>query len=209
MSYHSIRVIIADDHPIIRAGVRATLSAHPQIQVVGEAASFSELLGLLETIAAHVLILDLVGLGVGPISMVDRLQRDYPRLAIVVFSSVLDLAPDLLAAGALGYLLKDEIAEQLAGAVQAAHRGERRLSPAVSAHLRRSERLREQVQLTLREQYVLRLLARGLRTEEIAAQLSIDPRTAQNHITALLRKTGSPQRADLIAWYRREVADSR
>lgn len=102
----AIRVIVADDHPIVRDGIQAVLASDPQMHIVGVATRFDDLLTVLATESADVLVLDLGGMGGAPLSLVTRLQRDYPHLAIVVFSSSVDLAPELLQAGVRGYVVK-------------------------------------------------------------------------------------------------------
>lgn len=205
MRNRRIRVIIADDHPVVLDGMRSCLATELDIQVIGAVQSFTALLDLLDTIVADVVVLDLLGMGAGPITMVNRLQRDYPRLAIVIFSSVVDLAVDLLRMGVRGYIAKEDMSRQLVAAVLAASQGETVVSQEIANQLEWAKQAREGVQLSPREHQVLRLVAQGLRTEAIANQIGIDPRTVHNYMTILRRKTNCASRDELIDWYRRTV----
>jgi DNA-binding NarL/FixJ family response regulator len=197
-----IRVIIADDHPIVRDGIQAILAGDPQTHVVGVATSFDDVLVLLTNVSADVLVLDLRGMGSGPLSLVTRLQHMHPDLAIVVFSSSIELAPELLQAGVRGYVIKDDLSEYLRTAIHAAALDQRFLSPLAQDYVLRTMTQRQPRQLTSQEVHVLRLLAEGLGTVQIAEQIGIDPRSVQNHITALRRKLGCRERTQLVAWYR-------
>lgn len=201
MGIQHIRVIVTDDHPIVLDGMQKCLAAAPDIELAGMAHDFASLLRLLTTIAADVVVLDLLGMGAGPITMVDRLRRDYPRLAIVVFSSVEDLAVELMRAGVQGYVLKEDMPQRLIAAVRAAHRGEVIVSPAIAERLEWAAHMQKGLQLSLREHQVLRLLSQGLHTTAIADKLGIEPRTTQNHITRLRAKTGCFSRSELVEWY--------
>lgn len=198
-----IRVVIADDHPVVLEGTRTYLASAHEIRVVGVVRDFASLLRLLDTIIADVVVLDLMGMGVGPITMVDRLKRDYPKLAIVIFSSVDDMAVDLMRAGVHGYVLKDDMLHQLVAAIIAAHHGDSIVSRPIAERLEWAERMREDIRLSHREYQVLRFMAQGLRTTAIADQMGIDPRTVQNHVTNIRRKAGCYARSELIEWYQR------
>ncbi|MEM8533458.1 MAG: response regulator transcription factor [Chloroflexota bacterium] len=202
MSIPDIRVIIADDHPVVCDGLEATLNSSPYITVTGIAANFIEVLTLLETVHSDVLVLDICGMGGAPLTLVTRIRREYPDLAIVVFSSSIDLAPELLQMGVYGYVIKEELSMQLIDAVCAAYARQPYLSPTVEEHLLRTDALHRQYALAPQELKVLQLLSSGLGTSAIAEELSIDPRSAQNYITTLRRKTGCRERTQLVEWYR-------
>lgn len=202
MLHQIIRIIIADDHPIIVEGIQSRLVQDSRMHVVGVARSFLALTELLKTTVADVVILDLTGLQTGPITMVEYLRRVHPTLALVVFSSVLHLAPELIHRGVLGYVVKEELACHLLAAVDAAWRGVPFLSPTVADYLVHAKAMSRQSDLSAREIQVLKFLAQGLGTEAIARQLGIDPRSVQNYITILRRKTGCDQRTQLAEWYR-------
>jgi DNA-binding NarL/FixJ family response regulator len=198
----AIRVIIADDHPVVREGLQATLERDSQIDIVGVATNFTEVIYLLGIVPAHVVVLDVGGMGGTPLTQVARIQREHPAVAMVVFSSSVDLAPELLAAGVCGYVVKEELSAQLLTAIHAARAGQRFLSPSVDEYVSRTSR-RPQQHLTPKELSVLKLLAQGLGTVVIAEQLGIDPRSVQNYITALRRKIGCEERTQSVNWYRR------
>jgi DNA-binding NarL/FixJ family response regulator len=203
MTNHPIHVIIADDHPVVLDGLAALLNAAPEIAVVGIARSFSILLDLLDRVAADVLILDLSGMGGSPLTVVSRIQRDYPRLKVIIFSSSVDLAPELLQAGVVGYIPKEDFTNQLITAIYAVSSGQQYLSPAVSDYLAQTTQAHKQHRLAPKELSVLKLLSHGYSTAESAAQLQIDQRSVQNYITVLRRKIGCHERTQLADWYRR------
>lgn len=203
MVFQPIRVIVADDHPIVRAGLQTILAEDRQIQIVGVATTFAEVIDLLGTTPADVLVLDLGGMGGAPLTLVTRVQREHPAVAIVAFSASVDLAPELVQAGVRGYVVKEELAEQLLTAIYAARAGQRFLSPAVEAYVTQTTMRRLQHHLAPQELNVLKLLAQGLGTVAIAEQLGIDSRSVQNYITTLRRKLGCAERTQLVDWYKR------
>lgn len=203
MTFQPIRVIIADDHPIVREGLQTTLGASPHIHIAGVATSFAEVVDLLEIVPAHVLVLDLGGMAGAPLTLITRVRREYPHIAIVVFSSSVDLAPELLQAGVCGYVVKEELSAQLLAAIQAVRAGQRFLSPIVEEYVTQAMDGRRQHHLAPKELNVLKLLAQGLGTIAIAEQLGIDPRSVQNYITTLRRKIGCEERIQLVDWYKR------
>jgi len=207
MTVHQLRVVLADDHPIILEGLATLLSTSPNIQVVGRCRSFSDVIDLLDSHAIDVLVLDLGGMGGSPLTLVNRIAREHPEVAIIVYSSSVDLAPELLAAGVRGYIAKEDLTDQLVAAVQAAHTGQPHISPVVRDYLQSTE-LRQPHHLSPKEFSVLKLLAQGMGTVAIAEQLGIDPRSVQNYITALRRKTGCAERTQLVDWYRRMYGTS-
>jgi DNA-binding NarL/FixJ family response regulator len=202
-TFQPIRVIIADDHPIVREGLQTSLGASPQIHIVGVATRFAEVVALLETVQAHVLVLDLGGMAGAPLTLVARVRREYPHVTIVVFSSSVDLAPELLQAGVRGYVVKEELSAQLLTAIHAARAGQRFLSSVVEEYVTQTTNGRREHQLAPKELNVLKLLAQGLGTSAIAEQLAIDPRSVQNYITTLRRKIGCEERTQLVDWYKR------
>jgi len=202
-----IRVLVADDHPIIHQGIDGFLFADPQIAVVATASGFATMLDQLGRVPIDVVILDLNGMGVGPLTMIRELREQYPEVGLLVFSSILDLAPELLAAGVLGYVVKEELLTHLPAAIAAVAAGQRFLSPLVQEYQERSAYLRRQQPLAPQELMVIKLVAHGLTTQQIAISLQIDPRSAQNYITSLYRKTGCEGRAHLSAWYRLRYGD--
>lgn len=203
MGFQPIRVIIADDHPIVRAGLEAILAADRQVQIVGVATDFEEVLTLLARTPADVLVLDLSGMGGAPLTFVTRLQREHPSMEIVAFSSSVDLAPELMRLGVRGYVVKEDLIGELLTAIHAAHAGQRFLSPVVEGYVAQTTVQRLQHHLAPQELNVLKLLAQGMGTMAIASQLGIDARTVQNYITGLRRKLGCAERTQLVDWYKR------
>lgn len=203
MLSESIRVVIADDHPIVLDGLTMILTAAPSIQLVGVAQSFNEMISLLDNVTTDMLVLDLGGMGGSPLIFVNRMQRVYPNIWIIVFSSSVDLAPELIQAGVRGYLTKEDLSEQLVAAIQAVRSGQRYFSQVVQDYLLQATTLHKQYHISPKELSVLKLLAQGLGTIAIAEQLGIDPRSVQNHITTLRRKIGCAERTQLVDWYRR------
>ena len=203
MPSESIRVVIADDHPIVLDGLTMILTAAPSIQLVGVAPSFNEMIGLLDNVTTDMLVLDLGGMGGSPLIFVNRMQRVYPNIRIIVFSSSVDLAPELVQAGVPGYITKEDLSEQLVAAIQAVRSGQRYFSQVVQDYLLQATTLHKQHHISPKELSVLKLLAQGLETIAIAEQLGIDPRSVQNHITTLRRKLGCAERTQLVDWYHR------
>lgn len=195
-----IRVVVADDHPIVLDGLRTLLASSKEVEVVAIARSFSEVIEVAQRLIGDVVILDLGGMGGSPLAVVQRLHWEYPQLKILIFSSSIDLAPELLAAGAVGYVAKEELPATLLEAIATVVTGQQFLSPLVQEYLEQSTK---QAALTPKELITLKLLAQGLSTVAIAKQMGIDPRSVQNYVTALRRKTGCFQRVQLVDWYRR------
>lgn len=208
ISSDHIRVVIADDHPAVAVGLVATLQHHPAIEVIAHARSFAEALHVLATTPVDVLILDLLGMQGSPLQMVPHLLNLYPSLAIVVYSSSAELAPELLRAGALGYVVKDELLDHLVRAIDAAAQHRSYVSPGVQAYLDRTANIQQTIHLSPKEQLTLKLLAQGLNTTEIAAHMGIGARTVLNYLTELRAKTGCTERTELADWYRRAYGDA-
>lgn len=202
MDASTIQVIIGDDHPVIHHGIEGILFADRRIAVIGTATTFAALLDELAAKPAHVVILDLNQMGTGPLSMVRTLREQFPQTQLLVFSSSIALAPELLAAGVQGYVVKEELLTHLPAAIQAVAAGQMYLSPLVQEHQERAGHLQRQIALLPQEIRVLTLVAEGMKTRDIADNLHIDPRTAQNYITRLYQKTGCETRAQLVIWYR-------
>jgi DNA-binding NarL/FixJ family response regulator len=198
-----IRVLVADDHPIVREGLEAILGNNPSVDVVGVATTFAQVIDILKTIPVDMIILDLGGMDGAPLILIQHLSRVYPLVKVIVFSSSVDLAPELLQAGVQGYVVKEELSSQLISAIKVVHGGQRFLSPIVDEYLEQTIALGGRQQLAPKELSVLKLLSDGLGTIEIAEQLAIDPRSVQNYITVLRRKIGCHERTQLVGWYRR------
>jgi len=203
----SIRVLIADDHPIVRAGIVSMLNKEPDIHVVGEIGDGNQVERLTMENAADVLVLDVNMPGLDSVITTRHLKEQCPALHILVLTAYDDDAyvTGLLSAGATGYLLKEEALETLVTAIRAVARGESWLSQRIAGRLARkalarSEATTEPGPLTPREREVLRLLALGLSNDEIAERLVITRRTAQNHVSSIYGKLGLASRAEAVLY---------
>jgi DNA-binding NarL/FixJ family response regulator len=209
-----INVVIIDDHPIVRAGMRAILDCTNDIRVVAEGGSGGEALHLVRTIAPDVLVLD-VGLpDENGIDVAARIRAIKSTTAVLILTAHNDpqLVFNLLQNGAIGYVLKDEALETLANAVRAASTGKSWLSPSVASQviqraISRNEPQQKEVQkdsnvddLTPREYEILCLLAEGLDNSAIADRLTLTKRTVQNHISTIYGKIGLNSRTEAMLY---------
>jgi len=202
-----IRVLIADDHPAVRAGLASELERQPDITVVGQAGNAQETLRLAQERQPDVLLLDIVMPGMRAGELVRRLRSACPKLRVLVLTAYDDerLVLGLLRAGVQGYLLKEEELETVAAAVRGVMRGEMPLSLPVAAKVRqaalgepgRAEQ-RPLARLTEREREVLALMARGLSNAEIAKELVITEHTVKFHVGNIYAKLGVRTRVEAI-----------
>lgn len=204
MTTTPIRIVIADDYPVVLEGLRNQIAKAPHIEIVGSASSFAEVSTVLAQVSADVLILDLIGMDGPSISTVTGLRLTYPQVKVIIFSSSIDLAPEILKAGARGYLTKEELLSNLVEAIIAVHSGQEFLSPNVRRFLDQTSRLSE---LTAQDVLVLKLNAQGLLTEEIAEQMGLTFKTVNNYFSGLREKTGCRSRVQMAEWYRRHYGD--
>ena len=183
-----IRVLLADDHPVVREGLHGMLAAEPDIEVVGEAASGPEAVVLAERLRPDVILMDLRMPGGDGVEAIRRL----PGTTVVVLTTY-DSDADILRAveaGAAGYLLKDTPRAVLADSVRAAARGETVLAPAVAGRLLGRMRVEPSEQLTARETEVLALVALGLTNAEIGRRLYVAEATVKTHLLRACGKLG-------------------
>ena len=191
----SIRILIVDDHAIVRLGLRGLLSTEPDMEVVGEAADGLEAVQKAVALRPEVVILDLVMPRHSGLEAIVDLQREAPEIRILVLTSFAEDAQvfPAIKAGATGYLLKDSSPEELLQAIRGVHQGESSLHPAIARKLildlqRPTNEKEDQELLTAREVEVLQLLGRGLSNAEIAQSLSVSERTVRTHIGHILDK---------------------
>lgn len=202
-----IRVVVADDHHVVRAGLRALLAAEPDVEVVAEAADGLKALELVERLRPDVLVVDVAMPGLGGLEVARQTRQRSPRTQVVVQSmhSAEGYVTEALRHGAAAYVLKGGDADDLIAAVRAAAAGRRYLSGelserALDLYVQRAQAAREEPYdaLTEREREVLQLAAQGHTLAEIGAQLSMSPRTAETHRANLMRKLGLRTQTDLI-----------
>jgi DNA-binding NarL/FixJ family response regulator len=197
-----IRVLIADDHLVVREGLIAMLQSAGEFEVVGQAADGQEAIRLAEELHPDVVLIDVQMPRLGGIEATYQITRRVPTTRVVILSTF-DQDEYIykgIQAGAIGYLLKDSELEELLKAIRAAARGESQLPANIATKLvRRISALREQATLTRREQEVLYSLAQGLRNREIADRLHITERTVKNHVTNIIAKLGVKSRTEAVS----------
>ena len=193
-----IRLLIADDHGVVRQGLRMFLGADPEIEIVGEARDGAEALALARDLRPDVVLMDLLMPVMDGITATAAIRRELPATEVVALTSVLEDATvvDAVRAGAIGYLLKDTEAHELRRSIKAAAAGQVQLAPGAAARLLHEVRTPERSlePLTERETEVLRLLAQGKSNREISQQLSIGEQTVKTHVSHVLEKLGVPSR---------------
>jgi NarL family two-component system response regulator LiaR len=195
MNGEPIRVLIVDDHDVVRLGLRALIAEHDDMDVVGEAANGLEAIRLVESAEPDVVLMDLVMPVMGGTESIARISTLRPRTRILVISTYSgdDLVFPAIKAGAHGYLLKDSGSDEVVEAIRKVHQGEPSLHPDIARKLMHELRPAEPDSvatdpLTARELEVLTLLARGLSNQEIAEQLVVAEVTVRSHISRILNK---------------------
>jgi len=201
-----IRLLIADDHPVVRAGLRRIVQETPGLEVVGEVANGDELLARLPRVPADIVLLDVSMPGPGFLEVLQRLRSEHPSVAVLVLSVHPEdqYAVRALRAGASGYLTKDHSPEELTEAIRRVHRGHKYVSPQLAERLAtdlvaggrdvRHERLSD------REYEVLCLLGSGSTVKEIARSLHLSPKTVSTYRTRILEKMQVATNADLVRY---------
>jgi DNA-binding NarL/FixJ family response regulator len=197
----TIRLLIVDDHPVVRDGLRGMFAGDPDFDVLGEASNGAEALSQAEALQPDVILMDLRMPGGDGVTAIRRLsERASPSrvLVLTTYDSDTDVVP-AIEAGATGYLLKDSPREELFRAVRAAYRGESVLSPSVTARLVSQLRSPAQEALSERELEVLTLIAQGLNNREAAAQLFISEATVKTHLVHIYTKLEVNDRAAAVS----------
>ncbi len=205
---NTIRVMIVDDHDMVRRGLATFLRVKPDLQLVGEARDGLEALMVCENVQPDVILMDLVMPRLTGAEATRSIRERWPHIQIVALTSFeeKDLVRDALRAGAISYLLKNVTVEELASAIRAAHSGQSTLAPeAVRALVRLPEpESHINYKLTPREVQVLALLVQGLSNPDIAKQLMVSRSTAKAHVSNILSKLETSNRAEAIALAIRE-----
>jgi NarL family two-component system response regulator LiaR len=191
------RVLITDDHGVVRQGLRMFLSLDPDFEVVGEASNGEEALAMARDLGPDVVLMDLLMPVMDGISATEKIRAELPDVEVIALTSVLEDASvtGAVRAGAIGYLLKDTDSEELSRAIKAAAEGRVHLAPEAAARLMREVRAPENPEaLTDREAEVLRLLARGKANKQIASSLYVSEKTVKAHVSSILMKLGVQSR---------------
>lgn len=196
-----IRILLADDHPIVRDGLRAVLSTQTDFQVVGEAETGAQVLQQVAALTPDILLLDLEmpqGDGVETLRQLHQLQATVRAIIFTAFDTD-ERIVEAVRAGAKGYLMKGAPRAELFNAIRVVHGGGSLLQPVIASKLinRLTQPLPES--LTAREQEVLRLIAQGLPNKEIADRLIITERTVKFHVSAIMGKLGATNRTEAVA----------
>jgi DNA-binding NarL/FixJ family response regulator len=193
----AIRIVIADDHSVVRQGLRMFLGLDPELEVVGEAADGAQALRLARQLRPDVVVMDLLMPVMDGITATAAIRKELPNTEVLALTSVLEDASVVGAvrAGAIGYLLKDTQAEALCQAIKAAAAGQVQLTPKAAARLMQAVSTPESPEaLTERETEVLRLLAQGQSNKQIAHSLHIAEKTVKTHVSNILSKLGVQSR---------------
>ena len=199
-----IRILLVDDHAVVRQGLKMFLELDPELEVVGEASDGEEALSKVTELLPDVVLMDLLMPRMNGIEAIRQLRQMHPQVNALALTSVLDdrSVVDAIRSGAAGYLLKDTGAEDLCRAIHSVHQGKVQLSPEAAARLVR-EVCTDEPQLetlTGRERDVLHLLAAGASNKEIAAKLTLAEKTVKNHVSNLLSKLGLQSRMQAALW---------
>jgi DNA-binding NarL/FixJ family response regulator len=193
----SIRVLIVDDHAVVRQGLKMFLALDDELTVVGEAANGEEAVRRAHELVPDVVLMDLLMPVMDGIAATEVIRRELPDVEVIVLTSVLEdkAVYGAVHAGAIGYLLKDTQADELCRAIKAAAAGQVQLSPQAALRLMREVRAPHSPEkLTPRETEVLHLLAHGMSNKEIGAALVIGEKTVKTHVSSILSKLGVPSR---------------
>lgn len=207
----AIRILIADDHPIVREGLRALISGKPDMELVGEATDGQEAVVKARSLQPDVVLMDLVMPGTNGIEAIQEIKRENPGARILVLTSFGEEEKvfSAIRAGALGYLLKDSSPQELVEAIRCVYRGQSSLHPAVARKLvlqyATDQRVRSDVNvLTARETAVLKLVARGSSNQAIADELGIGDGTVRFHVGNILNKLQLENRTQAALYALRE-----
>ncbi|MFL5660731.1 MAG: response regulator, partial [Ktedonobacteraceae bacterium] len=198
-----IEVLIADDHGVVREGLRMFLGRDPELIVVGEASNGAEAIELTRQLRPDVVLMDLLMPVMDGIAATAAIRTELPETEVIALTSVLESTAVVgaMKAGAIGYLLKDTQAPELRRAIKAAAAGQVQLSPQASAYLMRELRTPETIEaLTEREMEVLRLLVQGHSNKEIARALQIAEDTVKVHVKHILAKLGVQSRTQAVLY---------
>ena len=193
----TVRILITDDHGVVRQGLRMFLSLDPQLEVVGEAENGEEALAMARELKPDVVLMDLLMPVMDGIAATEAIRRELPEVEVLALTSVLEdvSVSGAVRAGAIGYLLKNTDADALGRAIKAAAAGQVQLAPEAAARLMHEVRAPQSPEaLTDRETEVLRLVARGRANKQIAHELDVGEKTVKAHVSSILTKLGVQSR---------------
>lgn len=203
------RIVIADDHPLIRIGLKDMIQKDPELVVVGEAQNGEELLKILAQSPCDLVVTDISMPKLDGVAVIDRIRHDFPEMKILVLSMLKDYAhfQGVMSRGASGYIVKDDAPDQLIPGIKQVLRGRKYISPSATTLLVERElhsldqgEMPSLEVLTLREKEILGLIAQGLPNKQIAARLKISVRTAEHHRAHLTDKLGFKDTASLVKY---------
>ncbi len=208
----TIRVLLTDDHPALRVGLRVLLDRAPDLAVIGEADDGEVALRMIEALLPDVAVLDCQLPGVDGIALTSALRRSGTPVRVLALSAYDDdrYLAGMMDAGALGYLLKNEAPEQIVDAVRAAFKGKAFWTAEQTARVRRWRATVAEIHksLTGREREVLRLVVDGLSNKEIAQRLGVTVRTVEFHVGNLLKKLDVTSRVEAAVWAKEQGFDT-
>jgi DNA-binding NarL/FixJ family response regulator len=203
----SCRIVLADDHVLVRQGIRKLVEESPDLQVVGEASDGSELFEILRNVKADLAILDITMPNISGIEATQRVKAIYPELKVLILTmhKGKELLEHAIAAGADGYLLKEDAPKELLNAIRTIQKGEIYLSPLIvpqvtEFYVQRHKKTGRSELLSSRETEVLKLIAEGKTSKEISALLGLSIRTVDNHRANIMKKLHVTKSTDLVRY---------
>lgn len=202
------RILLADDHQLVRSGMRALLQTLPDVEIVGETGDGREAIELVQAQAPNLVLMDIAMPGLNGLEATARIVKEFPRTRVIILSMHANEEYVLraLRAGASGYLLKNAATAELELALRAVARGETWLSPEISRHVieeylgGRVESASSLAQLTPRQREILQLIAEGQSTKQIAARLEVSIKTVETHRAQLMERLGIHDLAGLVRY---------
>ena len=206
---HTIKVVVADDHTILRQGIKALLDNQAGIEVIGEAKDGREALTLIERLQPDVILMDIAMPGLNGLEATRRIKKKFPKIKVLVLTMYTneEYVFQILQAGANGYLVKETAFQDLISAITAVYRDEAFMSPSISKkvinrYTQRAQKTNDTTcdVLTTREREVLQLIAEGSSSKKIAEALFISPKTVETHRTHIMDKLNIHNRTDLVKY---------
>lgn len=201
MSDQKIRIMLVDDHAVVRSGLGAFLSVNPDLELVGEAENGEQAVVRANLLQPDVILMDLMMPVMDGVAATQAIKKKNPRIQVIALTSFQEdeLVQNALKAGAIGYLMKNVSARELSAAIRSAKDGKMTLSPeAAQALVRATQQAQETESLTEREQEVLKLMVEGLNNAEIAERLVVSLSTVKYHISNILMKMGVDNRVSAV-----------